>query len=303
MSSGDAAGRTGMETNTLEVPGATITYDVRGPLPTADGRPALVMIGQPMGAHGFTTIAGLMVEDGRTVVTYDPRGLDRSTRSDGSLVNDPTVQAEDLHALVTHLGTGPVDVLGSSGGAVTGLAWVAAHPVDVRTLVAHEPPLLTVLPDAERATAAFDAVKDAFHARGFGHGMAAFIALTMWQGEFTEEYAARPLPDPATFGMPAEDDGNRVNPLLSGVSDPVTAYRPDVDALAAAPTRIVLAAGEETGDAVTARTSRAAADLLGVELVEFPGDHGGFMGNEYGQTGKPQEFAAVLREVLDQRGR
>src|ERR687889_2194885 len=140
----------------LETPEAEIAYDVRGPLPTADGRPPLFMIGQPMDASGFATLASHFPD--RTVVTYDPRGLGRSTRRDGRVDHSPTVQAGDVHAVIEALGAGPVDMFASSGGAVTALALVAAHPVDVLTLVAHEPPLIPVLPDAaeaERARAGF----------------------------------------------------------------------------------------------------------------------------------------------------
>src|SRR3954466_1666346 len=129
-----AATRT-IATHTLDVAEASIAYDVRGPLPPADGQPVLLMIGQPMTASGFGTLASHFAD--RTVVTYDPRGLGRSTRSDGRTDNDPRQQAEDLHALIATLGTRPVDLFGSSGGAVTGLALVTAHPEDVRALVAH----------------------------------------------------------------------------------------------------------------------------------------------------------------------
>jgi pimeloyl-ACP methyl ester carboxylesterase len=257
------------------------------------------MIGQPMSAAGFGTLASHF-ED-RTVVTYDPRGLDRSARHDGVAENDPTVQAEDLHALVVELGAGPVDVFASSGGAVTALAWVAAHPGDIRILVAHEPPILGVLPDAEQARDAEAAVQAAYHQRGWGAGMAAFIALTMWQGEFDEAYAAQPLPDPAQFGMPTDDDGSRDDPLLSGVSNAVTAFRPDVQALGAAPTRIVIAVGVESRGTLTGRTSASTAELLGLPLTEFPSHHGGFVGGEFGQAGEPEAFAARLREVLSAR--
>ena len=281
---------------TLEVPGATIVYDVRGSLPADDGRPPLLMVGQPMDASGFATLASHFPD--RTVVTYDPRGLGRSTRSDGSIVNDPTVQAEDLHRLVDALGVGAVDLFASSGGAVTSLALVAAHPEDVRTLVAHEPPLFTLLPDAPAAVAAERAVQDAYHARGWGAGMAQFIALTSWKGEYDANYAAQPAPDPAAFGLPTEDDGSRTDPLLSGVSNPVTAYRPDVAAVTAAPTRVVVAVGVESRENVTGRTAAATADALGLPLTEFPSHHGGFLGNEYGPGGEPEAFAARLREVL-----
>src|SRR3954447_4748890 len=136
-------------THMLETAGADIAYDVHGPLPTADGRPPLFMIGQPMDAGGFGTLAAHFPD--RTVVTYDPRGLGRSTRKDGRNDHAPTVQAEDVHAVIEALGVGPVDMFASSGGAVTALALVAAHPGDVVTLVAHEPPIIGALPDAEAA--------------------------------------------------------------------------------------------------------------------------------------------------------
>src|SRR5688572_14833725 len=126
-------------THTLETDGAQITYDVHGKLPTADGTPPLMMIGQPMDASGFTALASHFPE--RTVVTYDPRGMSRSTRSDGLVTNDPQVQAGDIHAVIEAVG-GLVDLFASSGGAVSALALVTAYPEDVRTLVAHEPPLV-----------------------------------------------------------------------------------------------------------------------------------------------------------------
>jgi pimeloyl-ACP methyl ester carboxylesterase len=282
-------------TRTLEVPGAVLPYDVHGPLPTADGRPPLVMIAHPMTAAGFTTLTSYLPD--RTVVTYDPRGLGRSTRSDGRRDHDPEQQARDVHALIAELG-GPVELFASSGGAVTALALVAAHPDDVTTLVAHEPPLLALLPDAEEAFAAERANHEAYRAKGWGHGMAGFIAMTSWQGPFTAEFAARPLPDAAAFGLPASDDGSRDDPLLSGVSNAITAYRPDFGALGAAPTRIVIAAGIESKGGMTWRTAEAAAATLGEPLVEFPSHHSGFSGPEFGYPGRPEEFAARLQEVL-----
>ncbi|MBO0901922.1 alpha/beta hydrolase [Cellulomonas sp. zg-ZUI222] len=280
---------------TLDVPGATIAYDVRGPLPTADGRPPLVLIGQPMDARGFGTLASHFPD--RTVVTYDPRGIGRSTRDDGRTDHDPAVQAEDLHALVTALGAGPVDLFGSSGGAITALAWVTAHPQDVRTLVAHEPPILGVLPDAENARAVSARVDAAYQEHGWGYGMAAFIALTSWQGPFPADFLTE-LPDPAAFGMPAQDDGSRDDPLLSGASAPVTAYQPDVAALRSSPTSVVLAAGIESEGIITWRATHALADLLGTQVAIFPSNHGGFLGDEFGMPGQPEAFAARLREVL-----
>jgi pimeloyl-ACP methyl ester carboxylesterase len=272
-------------------------YDVHGPLPPTDGRRPLVLIGQPMDASGFTALVAQFPD--RTVVTYDPRGLGRSVRKDGRTDHDPDSQAADVHALIAELDAGPVDLFGSSGGAVTALALVAAHPDDVHTLVAHEPPLIAVVPDAEAAERARARVRDVYQAKGSNAGMAAFIAQTSWQGEYTDAYFDQPVPDPAAFGMPSEDDGTRGDPLLSDASWPVSSYRIDPAALAAAPTRVVIAVGEESAGVFTGRTSVATAELLGQQPAVFPSHHVGFIGGEYGHAGKPEEFGARLREVLD----
>jgi pimeloyl-ACP methyl ester carboxylesterase len=285
------------DTHDLESPDATLVYDVRGPLPPADARPPLVMIGQPMDASGFSTLASYFPD--RTVVTYDPRGLGRSSRRDGSIEQRPEQQAEDVHRIIEALGVGPVEMFASSGGAVTALALVSAHPGDLTTLVAHEPPLLAMLPDADRAFAAQRAVQAAYHANGWGHGMAAFVAMTSWRGELTDEFAEQPAPDPGSFGLPVEDDGAREDPLLSGVSGAITAYRPDLEALASTPARVVIAVGTESREVLTGRTSAAAARALGQQPTVFPSHHGGFVGGESGYAGEPEAFAARLREVLD----
>ncbi len=286
-----------MTTQLLETPEVGLVYDIHGPLPTADGRPPLVMIGQPMDAGGFSTLASLFPD--RTVITYDPRGLGRSRRKDGRVDHAPEVQAADVHALIEALGAGPVEMFASSGGAVTALALVAAFPDDVTTLVAHEPPLIPVLPDAEAAERARAGVRDAYQDRGSGAGMAAFIMMTSWRGEYTDDYFAQPAPDPAAFGMATADDGSRDDPLLSDRSWAVSSYRPDADALAAAPARVVIAVGEESAGTFTDRTSVAVAQLLGQQPTVFPSHHGGFVGGDSGYAGQPEAFARRLREVLD----
>ena len=284
-------------TLTLHNDEADIVYDVYGPLPPARGRPALLMIGQPMTADGFRALAPRFPD--RTVVAYDPRGLGRSTRRDGRHDNSPVVQAEDIHRLIEALQAGPVDMFASSGGAVTALALVRAHPGDLIALVAHEPPLFRVLPDAAAAERAMLEVRRVYQTGGSNAGMAAFIAMTSWPGEFTDEFFARPAPDPRAFGMPADDDGSRDSPLLSERSWEITSYQPDFAALAAAPTRIVIAVGEETGQSFTGRTAVATARLLEQEVTVFPSHHGGFAASDSPYPGRPEEFAARLREVLD----
>ncbi len=254
------------------------------------------MIGQPMTAVGFDSLAANFTD--RTVVTYDPRGLGRSIRTDGRHDHTPQRQAADLHLLIEALGAGPVDMFASSGGAVTALELVATHPGDVVTLVAHEPPINAVLPDAAAAERAAAGFYEAYQARGSGAGMAAFIAMTSWQGEFTDAYFAQPDPDPVMFGLPTDDDGKRDDALLSKNSWAITDYRPDAEALTAAPTRIVIAVGEESAGTYSSRTAVGTATLLGQEATVFPSHHGGFLGGEHGYAGKPEEFAAKLRDVL-----
>jgi pimeloyl-ACP methyl ester carboxylesterase len=280
-------------TRTLEAPGATITYDVRQ---TDSPAPVLVMIGSPMGAGGFVTLAGHFVD--RTVVTYDPRGVERSVKADPASQSTPEEHGDDLHRILDELGAGPVDLFATSGGAVNALALVAAHPEQVRTLVAHEPPLAALVSDREGALAATEAIADTYQRSGFGPAMAQFIAVVSYTGPMTAEFAAQPAPDPAMFGLPTQDDGTRTDPLLFQNIITCTHYEPDFDALRAASTRIVMAQGAESTGTLAQRGAEAVAKRLGTDPVTFPGDHGGFLGGEYGQAGKPDEFAAKLREVL-----
>lgn len=183
---------------------------------------------------------------------------------------------------------------------MSALALVTAYPDDVVTLVAHEPPIDSVLPDAEAVRRAREAYTQVYRDKGWGAGMAAFIAMTSWEGEITDEYFAQPVPGPEAFGMPADDDGTREDPLLSERSWAVVQYEPDIDALHAAPTRVVIAVGEESMNVYTGRTAIALAEQLGQQATVFPSHHGGFMGGEFGYVGQPEAFAAKLREVLDQ---
>jgi hypothetical protein len=252
-------------TDTLDVPGATLTYDVRRNDASVD--PVLLLIGSPMGAGGFGTLAGHFPD--HTIVTYDPRGVERSVKTDTASESTPA-----QHELV------------------------ARHPDDVRILVAHEPPTASVLPDRDAALAAARAVADTYQRKGFGAGLAHFIVLTSQKGQFTAEFAALPGPDPAMFGMPATDDGSRNDPLLAQNMLTAAQYEPDFDALRSASTRIVIGVGVESEGLMARRAGEAIAERLGTALVIFPSGHGGFLGGEYGQAGDPDGFAAKLREVL-----
>lgn len=282
-------------TRTLEARGATLTYDMR--TNTSSTKPPLFLIGSPMGAAGFGTLAGHFAD--RTIITYDPRGSERSTKADEAPAT-PEQHLDDLHRIIQVLDLGPVEMFASSGGAINALGLVATHPGDVSTLVAHEPPIVDVLPDAEAARAASLAVHETYKRSGFGPGMAHFIALTSHIGPFPDDWASQPAPDPVTFGLPTEDDGSRDDPLLGQDDSGVQYYQLDFDAVRAAPTRVVIAAGVESEGQLTYRAAAEVARRLGTELVIFPSHHGGFLGGEYGQSGDPDAFAAKLREILEE---
>ncbi|XVQ09755.1 alpha/beta fold hydrolase [Spirillospora sp. CA-255316] len=286
---------TGTKTHTLDVPGAVLHYDVRSGGTGAE--PVLLLIGSPMDATGFGTLAGYFTD--RTVVTYDPRGAGRSRRTDGAEESTPDEHADDLHRVIAALGAGPVDVFASSGGAVNALALVARHPGQVRTLVAHEPPASQELPDREAVLAACAAINRTYRSEGFGPAMAKFIRLVSHPGPIPDGFADRPGPDPAEFGLPAEDDGTRDDALVGQNIVTCNAYRHDFDALRAASTRIVVGVGATSGETLAARAAAAVAARLGSAPVTFPGDHAGFLGGEYGSTGEPEAFAATLRKVLE----
>jgi pimeloyl-ACP methyl ester carboxylesterase len=281
-------------TRTLEVPGATLTYDVRRN--DASTEPPLFLIGSPMAAAGFGSLLARFPD--RTVITYDPRGSERSTKDDPSTASTPDQHADDLHRVIQAAGLGPVDLFASSGGATNALALVARHPEDVRTLVAHEPPICTVLPDSENAKAAARAVNETYMRSGFNAGMAHFIAVVSHEGEFPDDFAAQPAPGPAMFGMPTGDDGKRDDVLMAQNMVAGTHYELDFEALRKASTRIVMALGVESQQILPGRAAKAIAEKLGVEPVMFPSGHAGFLGGEYGQQGEPDAFGARLREVL-----
>jgi len=276
------------QTYTLNAPGAVLHYDVRRN--NASTEPILLLIGSPMGADGFISLAGHFTD--RTVVTYDPRGAGRSKRTDGASATTVEQHADDLHRLIDALGTGPVDIFASSGGAVNALALVAGHPEQVHVLVAHEPPAAQELPDREPVLAVCEGIKQAYLREGFGPAMARFIALVSYEGPIPGGFADQPGPDPAAFGLPTEDDGSRDDPLLRLNMPSCPAHRHDFEALRAGPARIVVGVGAQSAAMMAGRAGIAVAERLGTDHVTFPGGHDGFLG-------ETDAFAITLRKVLD----
>ena len=212
----------GLITATVDVPGARLRYEVRGQ------GPLLFVIGSPMAAADFAPLAHAMAVD-HTVVTYDPRGLAGSTVEDPDQDATPDLRADDVAAIMNALGAESADVLGSSGGAVTGLALVTRHPGRVRTLVAHEPPLLELLPDAEQHRAATDEIIAAFHRDGPGAAWAAFMVHA---GYDLDDPKAGPPPGPRPDRRRAGQATRRLGAVLRPRTTsyhPVPARRGRVD--------------------------------------------------------------------------
>lgn len=264
-------------TRTLRTPDGVLHYEVHG-----EG-PLLVLTGAPMGADMFGPLAQALA-DTRTVLTHDPRGIGRSVLDDPDQDSTPEARADDLVAILDDLGVTEADFLGSSGGAVTTLALAERHPDRARVIVAHEPPLLGLLPEAEEQFAVTEEIIATYHRDGAGAAWRRFMAN-----------AGFPTPEEDSEGADAHPAGEEGDPNdrrfyvheLRGTVH----HRVDTERIAAGPARVLPALGAASDGLITDRTTRALAELLGTVPVVFPGDHGGFMED-------PDAFSGVLREVL-----
>jgi clorobiocin biosynthesis protein CloN7 len=277
-------------THTLRVPGARLHYELRG------AGPLLLMIGSPMGARGFEPIATLLAED-FTVVTYDPRGILNSTVDAPDQEAGPQLLAQDVHGIIAALGRGPAYVFGNSGGATTAVALATRFPKSVRALVAHEPPLLELLPDAGLVRAAIDEICDTYLNESRDAALKKYTNLT--------GISFRTPGPPPTTSQPAAQNGSAFTPPtdVRAILDrffrytlrPTTRYRPDLERLRALGERIVVGGGTTSRGTLYQRCAVALAEQLETALVDFPDDHTGFQR-------EPEPFARLLAQVLAKAG-
>jgi pimeloyl-ACP methyl ester carboxylesterase len=274
-------------TDTLQVPGATLYYEVSG-----SGPVLLLIPGGPADTGVFAELAGFLA-DRYTVVAYDPRGNSRSV-TDGP----PQDQQLDLHGddaarLLATVGGEPADVLGSSGGAQIGLNLAARHPQWVHTLVAHEPPCVALLPDAAQQRAAMQQVVDRYRRAGVGPAMQRFgevVGISGGPGPVSQHLAGGgEIAEPAP-AMSGRILGNLEFFLGHGVG-PIASYVPDLAALRAGPVRVVAGVGASSAGQLAHHCGVALAQRLGTDPVVFPGDHSGFGSH-------PEAFAEALDTVL-----
>jgi clorobiocin biosynthesis protein CloN7 len=261
--------------NSIRVPGARLTYDVTG------SGPVLFLVGTPMDAAGFAPVVPHLADE-FTVVTFDPRGIGRSTVADPAAQVAPATTAEDVHAILAEVTDEPAYVLGSSGGAIGALALVGAHGDRVRTLVAHEPPLTSLLPDAEAVRTRTLEIVETCRTEGWGAAMGQFLAMI---GVLASMPADAP-PMEMTEQMAKDSEFFLRNYLRT-----VSLWEPDLAAVEASSTRVVVGAGRTSAGQLAHRTAAALAEALRTELTLFPGDHGGFASD-------PEAFATELRKVL-----
>jgi pimeloyl-ACP methyl ester carboxylesterase len=268
------------QARTLSVPGAELYYEVTG------SGPVLMLIGLPVDHTEFAKVVPLL-SDRYTVVTYDPRGFSLSTIEDPDQDSTPELVADDVHRVLAAVTSEPAYLLGSSGGAVTALALVMRHPEQLRVAIAHEPPLIELLPDAEQLRAQTEDVYETFRREGQGPAWMKFAALISPDFDPAEMFEAMGPPTPRMIA-----NGER---MLGHQLRPTSLYRPDLAALRAVSDRIVVGVGATNGAELANRTGRALAARLDLPVVEFPGHHEGFVSD-------PEPFAATLVEVLEARG-
>jgi pimeloyl-ACP methyl ester carboxylesterase len=266
----------------LKVPGATLYYEVRGAGPVL-----LLISGGPTDADIFGGLARALADRYR-VVTYDPRGNSRSDLDGPPEDWSAEIHADDAARLIDAVSRGgSASVFGNSSGALVGLALAARHAQQVRTLVAHEPPVTALLPDAAMHSAQIQEVYETYRAKGIGPAMQQFMAFA----------GLEPPAQPAPAARRPEDGeimarmGRNMELFLARTLRQVGTFAPDVAALGSGLPRIILAAGEASHGGLAQRCTAVLAGRLGTHVVAFPGDHGGFMS-------QPDAFAARLHAVL-----
>jgi pimeloyl-ACP methyl ester carboxylesterase len=272
----------GVQTKAVKVPGATLHVEVRGT------GPVLVCIpGGPADAGAFNRLAP-QLEDRYTVVAYDPRGNSRSV-FDGEPTDVPiATHADDALAVIDAVSPDePVHVLGSSGGANIGLELVRRHGGRVTSFVAHEPPVVRLVPASEGAVERVDEISQTYATQGLWPAMEQFGALVV-EGGPDYQPPSDPTPEEIAGG---ERMGGNLDFFIKHVLREISLYSPDVDALKAASTRIHVGIGEESGEQLAKRCGLALCERLGIEPTSLPGAHGGFESDA-------EAFAKILDATL-----
>lgn len=269
----------------LRVDGATLHYEVRGRGPLL-----LLIPGGTGGADSFDGVADDLAAD-YTVASYDPRGLSRSPLDDREAQQRLAQHADDAFRLLELLSPdAPARVVGCSSGAIVALHLLTTHPERIERVVAHEPPVVEVLPDAAEHRALLARVQDTFRRDGLMPAAAEFAAGLRRPGaDPVDAQAATELPPQAAAR--AERTMADMPYFLGRIVPSFMAYVPDVDRLRALSDRLVLAGGADSRGELPYRPAALLAERSGTELIHFPGGHTGL-------STHPAEFGELLRKVL-----
>jgi pimeloyl-ACP methyl ester carboxylesterase len=271
----------------LETGEVNLYYTIRGAGPML-----LILQGGAANADGSEQLANQLSND-FTVVTYDRRGLSRSRQIQVERY-DIAAHAADAARLIVALSEKPAFLFGSSIGALIGLEVAAHHGAQVRTLIAHEPPILRLLEEVEQEEAMrrHTEVIETFRRDGIAAAMKLMVALSGVDIDDREPE----IPAPALAADPKVAAGRFADfqHFLTWDVPAVTRYQPDIAALTAATSRIVPAVGSTSSATMAGRCATALAALLGVRIAEFPGGHSGYVL-------RPKAFATELGELLQQR--
>ncbi len=265
--------------STLKVPGAQLSYEVSG------SRPLLILIPGAAGVgEVFRQVAHDLIAQYQ-VVTYDRRGFSRS-HLDGPQDDEHRIStdADDVRLLIEHLTDQPATVFGNSSGASVALEVLTRYPELVQTVVAHEPPVVTLLRDASAWLAFLDGIYETYQKEGvpaamhqFANGAIGSVDHQVIEQAMRENANEFTLSN-ATYWMEHE---LRQYPQIE----------PDLAALAAHASQLVLVGGRDAQDKVPYLSNKALASHLGLTLVDFPGGHLGFIAS-------PTAFAKALVRVL-----
>jgi len=277
-----------MKTSQLETPEVNLYYTVRG-----SGPMLLILQGGAGNADGSEALANELSSD-FTVVTYDRRGLSRSTPIRAERYEIVT-HADDAARLISALSGQPAFVFGSSLGALIGVELVARHPDLIRLLIAHEPGLYALLEGAERDEALRGHIEalETFRREGMPAAMKLMWARSGVDPNDREAEVTAPSVSTADPKAMEQHFANLRHFLTCDVPA-VTRYQPDVAAVTSAKSKIIPAIGSATSSsALPYRCTVALAGVLHRTLAEFPGGHTAFML-------RPKAVAQRIRELIRQ---
>jgi pimeloyl-ACP methyl ester carboxylesterase len=179
----------------------------------------------------------------------------------------------DTAALLTYLSDQPAYVLSSSSGANVAVELLSKYPELINTVVVHEPPLATLLPDADEWLAFLDGIRKQSHTEGTLVAMATFSAAIGLQMPLRPPVEELPPDFPAMFARIQQNLQFWMEHELSRYPR----YTLDIAALRDAAAKLVLTVGHDSKDTLPGRPNVVLADRLGLDVVEFPGNHAGYV--------------------------